>query len=110
MRFDSSDLHITQKDGGLPALTAADAVPGESGISVLGLRFEHGVHFKAVPRQHLVWLPAVRVHMTCRRADRVILEKAVPAGSMAICPAGLASSGDAEEGARRSSTANRLKV
>lgn len=88
---------MAQKDGRLPSLTAASAAPGESGISVLGLSFDSGLHFKAIPQQHLVWLQLSDVRMTCRRAGRVILEEAVPAGSAAICPAELDCSGDAEE-------------
>jgi AraC family transcriptional regulator len=90
---------MAQKDGGLPALCAAGVAPGESGVSVLGLKFDRGVHFNAVPRQHLVWFQLSDVHMACRRAGRVILEAAAPAGSMAICPAGLDCGGDAEQGA-----------
>ena len=98
MGFDSDDLHMAQKDGGLPTLTVSGAAPGESGISVLGLRFDQSVYFEAMPQQHLIWFQLSDIRMACRRAGRVVLEGAVPAGSLAVCPVGLDCSGEAEEG------------
>jgi AraC family transcriptional regulator len=93
------ELYLTQKDGGLPTTLAAGNAPGESGVSVLSLRFRGGVHFSATPRQHLVWFQmSPQVLFECRIADRALRHE-VPAGSFSICPAGIDCAADAEESA-----------
>jgi AraC family transcriptional regulator len=88
-------FNLTQGDGGLPATLAAGSAPGESGVSVLSLRFDGGVHFSATTQQHLVWFVSP-VRIDCRMVDRTLRHEA-PAGSLAICPAGIDSAADAEE-------------
>jgi hypothetical protein len=41
------ELYLAQEDGGLPTTLAAGSAPGESGVSVLSLRFRGDVHFSA---------------------------------------------------------------
>jgi AraC family transcriptional regulator len=87
---------LTQQDGGLPTTLAAGRAPGESGVSVLGLRFRGSVHFSATSRQHLVWFQtSPRVRFECRIADQALRHEP-PTGSLAICPAGADCAADAE--------------
>jgi AraC family transcriptional regulator len=93
MRTDES--YLVQEGGGLPMTLAGGSAPGESGVSVISLRFQDGLHFRATPEQHLVWFQSA-VHIECRIANQTLRHEA-PAGSMAICPAGVDSAADAEE-------------
>ena len=88
-------LSLAQEDGGSPTTLAAGSAPGESGVSVLSLRFRGGVHFSATPQQHLIWFVSP-VRIECRMAGRTLRHEA-PAGSLAICPAGIDCAADAEE-------------
>lgn len=93
----SGELCIAQQDGGLPTTLAAGSAPGESGVSVLGVRFQGGAHFSAALREHLVCFQmSPRVRLECRMAGRALRHEA-PAGSLAICPAGTDCAADADE-------------
>jgi AraC family transcriptional regulator len=85
---------LVQQDGSLPTILAGGSAAGESGISVISLRFRGGLHFRATPQQHLVWFQSP-VSIECRMADRTLRHQA-PAGSLAICPAGIDCAADAE--------------
>jgi AraC family transcriptional regulator len=92
------EVRLAQGDGGLPTALAAGSAEGESGVSILHIRFRDGAHFRATARQHLIWFhlsPAVR--FDCRIASRTSRHE-VPAGSLAICPAGTDCAADAEQG------------
>src|SRR5262245_65045069 len=90
------ELGLAQADGSVPAMLAAGSAPGESGVSVLSLRFQGGAHFSATPQQHLLWFQmSPQVRFACRIAERV-LQHSPPAGSLAICPAGSECAADAE--------------
>ena len=89
------NLCLAQQDGGLPTTSAAGSAPGESGVSVFSLRFRGGMHFSATTQQHLIWF-ASPVRIDCRIAGRTLRHE-VPAGSLAICPAGADCGADAEE-------------
>jgi AraC family transcriptional regulator len=97
MMIGIGELNLAQGDGGLPTTLAAGSAAGESGVSVLGLRFHGGVHFSATTQQHLIWFVSP-VCIDCRMADRTLRHEA-PAGSLAICPAGIDCAADAEENA-----------
>jgi AraC family transcriptional regulator len=88
-------FNLTQGDGCLPTTLAVGSAPGESGVSVLSLRFRDGAHFSATTQQHLVWFVSP-VRVDCRMAGRTLRHEA-PAGSLAICPAGIDCAADAEE-------------
>jgi AraC family transcriptional regulator len=92
---DIGELYLAQEDGGSPTTLAAGSAPGESGVSVLSLRFRGGVHFSATPQQHLVWFVSP-VRIDCRMGGRALRHEA-PAGSRAICPAGIDCAADAAE-------------
>ena len=87
--------YLVQADGESPTTLVAGSAPGESGVSVVGLRFRGGLHFSATPHQHLIWF-ASPVRFDCRIAGRTLAHEA-PAGSLAICPAGSDCGADAEE-------------
>jgi AraC family transcriptional regulator len=96
MMMGTADFHMAQADGALPAILAAGSAPGESGVSVLSVRFHGGVHFSAAPRQHLVWFQnSPQVRFDCRIAHRSLRHEP-PTGSLAISPAGVGCAADAE--------------
>jgi len=89
-------LQLVQGDGGPPTTVAAGSAPGESGISVLGMRFRDSAHLGGTSRRHLVCFqlsPQARFH--CRIADRTRRHDPL-AGSLAICPAGVDFAADAD--------------
>jgi AraC family transcriptional regulator len=94
--FESSGFSLVQRDGGPPTVLASGSAPGESGVSILNVRFHDGAHFSATPRQHLVWFQASsQTHLECRIAGHELWHWPRP-GSLAICPAGVDSAADAE--------------
>jgi AraC family transcriptional regulator len=96
MIIGSDEVYLAQQNGGLPMTLAAGSAPGESGVSILSLRFKDGAHFSATPQQHLIWFQLSDVRIECRRAGRKITQDA-PGGTLAICPAGMDCAADTEE-------------
>jgi AraC family transcriptional regulator len=92
-----SDLHLVQEDGDLPTTMTTGSAPGESGVSILNVRFQGGAHFNARPPQHLVWFQMSSAQFDCRIAGRTLRHQA-PIGQLTICPAGIDSAADATEG------------
>jgi len=96
-----SGIDLVQADGGAPAVIAAGQAPGESGVSVMGLRFRGGAHFRATAQQHLIFFQngthgvEARARMECRMDSRR-LRHVPPMGSLAICPAGTEGRADAD--------------
>lgn len=79
---------MAQADGAPPALSAAGQAPGDSGVSIVRLRFRGGAQVDTLAREHLVWFQlASRVRLECRLSGRFLRHDA-PAGSLAIAPAG----------------------
>ena len=91
----AGELRLAQEDGGPPTTLAAGSAPGESGVSVLGVRFRGGAHIDVKAGRHLVSFVS-RVHIECRMAGRANAEHA-PTGSLAICPAGIDAAADTGE-------------
>ena len=90
------DTSMAQADGSLPATLTAGSAPGESGVSVFGLRFKGGAHFSATLRRHLVCFQVTpEVRLECRMAGQTLRHEP-PAGSLAIFPAGIDCAADAE--------------
>jgi AraC family transcriptional regulator len=84
----TGDFYLAQENGRKPTQLAAGGAPGESGVSVLSVRFQGGAHLVATPHDHLVWFqmsPAARFE--CSISGRGIWHE-LRAGSLAICPAG----------------------
>jgi AraC family transcriptional regulator len=92
-----SDLHLVQEDGDLPTTMTTGSASGESGVSILNVRFQGGAHFNARPPQHLVWFQMSSAQFDCRIAGRTLRHQA-PIGQLTICPAGIDSAADATEG------------
>ena len=92
------DVYAAQEDGGSPTTLAGGSAPGESGVSVLRVRFHGGMHFKAMPQRHCVCFQMPRLRIERRMAGRALRREA-PAGSLAICPAGFDCAADVEESA-----------
>jgi AraC family transcriptional regulator len=91
------DLCLAQEDGSRPMALAAGSAPGESGVSILSVDFRGGAHFSATPRRHMIWFQtSPQAHFACRIAGRSVSHD-VPAGSLAICPAGIDCAADAGE-------------
>lgn len=95
-RISIGELSLAQRDGNAPTTLAGGSAPGESGVSIFNMRFQDSVHFNATPQQHLVWFQLTDVAIECRRAGRNF-KLDVPAGSLAICPAGIDCSAEADE-------------
>ena len=89
-------LDVAQEDAGLPTVLANGSAPGESGVSILSVRFTGGMHFTAMPQCHCVCFQMPQLRIERRMAGRALRHEA-PAGSLAICPAGLDCGADVEE-------------
>ena len=89
------EVFSAQKDGAPPTILATGRAPGESGVSVVSMRFQGGAHFSACLRQHLVAFIS-KARIKCRLA-RSTLHHNAHEGSLAICPAGLDTSADADQ-------------
>src|SRR6516165_6706008 len=95
MIADIGEVFSAQKDGSPPTILATGCAPGESGVSVVSLRYKGGAHFRACLRQHLVAFVS-KARIKCRLARRT-LHHTAHEGSLAICPAGLATSADTDQ-------------
>src|SRR5258706_6967888 len=96
MMTGTGDLYLAQEDGGLPTTLAGGSAPGESGVSVLSMRFQGGAHLSATMRQHIVCFQmAHQLPFECRMAGRVLPPKP-PARAVARCSAGIDCGADAE--------------
>src|SRR5882672_4860167 len=73
-------LRLAQQDGALPTTLAAGGAPGESGVSVLRVRFRDVAHFSGTTQQHLICLVS-EVPIECHLAGRALRYEA-PAGSL----------------------------
>jgi AraC family transcriptional regulator len=93
----TGEFRLAQRDGGLPTTLAAGAAPGESGVSVLNVRFIGGLHLARTPRSHVVCFQLGRARFDCRIGGR-ILQHHPAAGSLAVCPADMDCAADADRG------------
>jgi AraC family transcriptional regulator len=90
------DTSLAQADGTAPAALISGSAPGESGVSVFGLRFAGGAHFSATLLPHVVCFQMTpQVRMDCRMAGQRHRHEPV-AGSLAVFPAGIDCRADAE--------------
>jgi len=67
---ENSNIRVALVEAGnLSTTLASGSAAGESGISVLSVRFKGGVYFRGALRQHVI--PFVsHAHIKCRMADR----------------------------------------
>jgi AraC family transcriptional regulator len=89
MMTGTDGFYLTQRDGGPPTTLAAGSAPGESGVSILNVRFQGATHIGGTPGQHLVgFMMLPEVHsFECRLAGRVLRHEVLP-GARGIAPAG----------------------
>lgn len=86
---ETGELRLAQDDGGPPTTLGAGTAPGESGVSVISVRFRGGAHLSGTLRQHFICFQlSPRVQFECRIAGRAFRHHPMP-GSIAICPAGV---------------------
>jgi AraC family transcriptional regulator len=95
MISDIGQIFSAQKDGSPPTILAGGRAPGESGVSVVSLRYKGGAHFRVCLLQHLVAFVS-KARIKCRLAGRALYHTAHE-GSLAICPAGLDTSADTDQ-------------
>ena len=95
MIADIGEVISAQKDGSLPTILATGCAPGDSGVSIVSLRYRGSAHFSAHLRQHLIAFVS-KTRIKCRLAGRALYHNAHE-GSLAICPAGLDTSADADQ-------------
>jgi AraC family transcriptional regulator len=95
--MDIGELCLAQEDGDLPTTLAVGSAAGESGVCVLNVRFRGGFHLTATLRRHLICFQTMspQLRFECRMADRTLSHQP-PAGSLAICPAGIDCAADAD--------------
>ena len=88
---------FAQKDGSLATTLAAGSAPGESGVSVLSLRFQGGAHWSVTSPRHCIFLQmSQQLFFDCRFAGRAIQHQ-MPPGRLSIVPAGMDIAVDTEE-------------
>ena len=87
MKFD--EVHCAQHDGAPPNILTAAAPRGESGVSLLRMRFKHAAYFSGTMRQHLVFLQmSPDLRLKCQIGEHYLVH-APRFGAVAICPAGI---------------------
>jgi AraC family transcriptional regulator len=95
MTFIAGNVSAIQKNGDPPLILASGSAPGQSGVSVVQLRFLGGGHFKGTLGHHVIsfgW--SGRMH--CALADRAISHDASD-GFLSVCPAGIDAASDTEQ-------------
>src|SRR5262245_529908 len=90
-----TDLALAQEDGNSPTTLVVGSAPGESGVSVRFVRFQDGLHLSGTVRQHFICFQLAQACFDCRIGDRALRHEP-PAGSLAICPAGIDCAADAK--------------
>ena len=72
MIADIGEVFSAQKDGTPPSILASGCAPGESGVSVVSLRYKGSAHFRLICGS--IWLPSIRRHgsSAARRGARCI--------------------------------------
>jgi AraC family transcriptional regulator len=89
------ELALAQEDGNLPTTIAAGSAPGESGVSIRFVRFREGLHLSGTVQQHFICFQLAQACFDCRIGGRTLRHEP-PAGSLAICPAGIDCAADAK--------------
>jgi len=97
LMMEIGELSLAQEDGYAPTTLTGGSAPGESGVSVFNVRFQGGMHLTATLRAHLICFQRMdgRLRFECRMADRTLSHEP-PAGSLAICPAGIECAADTD--------------
>jgi hypothetical protein len=67
MISDIGEIFSAQKNGSPPTISGSGCAPGESGVSVVSLRYEGSVHFSAYLGQRLIAFVS-KTRIKCRLA------------------------------------------
>jgi AraC family transcriptional regulator len=96
--IDLGALHMAQQDGGTPTILAAGNAPGESGVCVLSVRFDGGMHLirQATASCHCICFLMSSGRVEKRMGGRVVYVER-RAGTLSIHPAGVDCAADADE-------------
>ena len=94
MLSEMGDVSSIQRDGDPPTVVTSGAAPGESGVSLVQLRYQGGAHFHADLHQHVVAFVSAGP-ITCRVAGKTLQHEAVD-GSLALFPAGIDTAADCD--------------
>jgi AraC family transcriptional regulator len=96
--MDLGALHMAQQDGGTPTILAAGNAPGESGVCVLSVRFDGGMHLirQATASCHCICFLMSSGRVEKRMGGRVVYVER-RAGTLSIHPAGVDCAADADE-------------
>ena len=89
------ELALAQEDGNVPTTLVAGSAPGESGVSIRFVRFRDSLHLSGTVQQHFICFQLSQACFDCRIGGRTLRHEP-PAGSLAICPAGIDCSADAK--------------
>jgi len=85
----SGELYLAHEDGDSPIPLSVSSAPGESGVSVLRMRFPGGAYYGATLRQHFVrFQMSSQVRLESAPAVRAVRCEGT-VGSLAIYPAGV---------------------
>ena len=93
-------LDMVQRDGRAPTILVAGSAPGESGVSILNVRFDGGMHLLATPRCHCIcfcFLQTSPARVQKRMAGRLVCVEG-HVGTLSTYPAGIDVVADADEG------------
>lgn len=86
MRVDG--LELAQSDGSQPTLIATGNAPGEGGVRIAQVSFDHGAHYSSAAPDHLLFFHlSAPARIKCRVAGEAFIHEAQP-GVVGICPAG----------------------
>jgi AraC family transcriptional regulator len=97
MKF--GEVRCAQNDGSPPVTLITGSPPGESGVSVLRMKFRRGAHFSATTRQHLICFQmSPHLRLECRMAGRTLRHETTT-GALAVCPAGIDCSAETDASA-----------
>ena len=83
MTMGADELCLAQEERELPTTLAAGNAPRESGVHVLYVRFQGGVHITGTMRRHLICFQLAHARFDCRIGGRGLRHEP-PVGSLAI--------------------------
>ena len=88
------ELALAQEDGNPPTTLVAGSAPGESGLAIRFVRFSGGLHLSGTVQRHFICFQLAQACFDCRIGGQRLRHEP-PAGSLAICPAGIDCAADA---------------
>jgi AraC family transcriptional regulator len=90
------EFDAAHANGEPPTTLVAGSAPGESGVFIVGARYDGRMHFQFSPSWHTICFQMSPARIERRVAGRVLCHEP-PVGSLAIGPAGIDCAGDADD-------------